>query len=137
MRTNRWIGLGLSLGLLAPALGCGSDNAVAPKPEGGSVTVSLTTPNTDDGAVLVALFGPGFTNIQPASASYRVYSLTASPTEVRILVVGDLSTGALLSLDIGDAAKIAEYHGTVIQAASRDDIVHTVSTDYDLTFAAH
>ena len=135
MRTNRWIGLGLSLGLLVTALSCGGDNAVAPRAPG-TMTVSLTTPNTDDGAVLVALFGPGFTNIRPASASYRVYSLTASPTEIHILVVGDLSTGALLSLDIDDPARIAEYHGTVIQAASRDDIVHTVSTDYDLTFAA-
>jgi hypothetical protein len=135
MRTQRWIGLGLSLGLFVTALGCGGNDAVAPK-AGGHMTVSLTTPNTDDGVVLVALFGPGFTNIQPASASYRVYSLTASPTEIRILVVGDLSTGALLSLDTDDPARIAEYHGTVIQAASRDDIVHTVSTDYDLTFAA-
>ena len=135
MRTNRWIGLGLSLGLLVTALSCGGDNAVAPRAPG-TLTVSLTTPNTDDGAVLVALFGPGFTNIRPASASYRVYSLTASPTEIRILVVGDLSTGALLSLDVDDLARIAEYHGTVLQAASRDDIVHTVSTDYDLTFAA-
>ena len=133
MRTNRWIGLGLSLGLLGTALACG-DNPIAPK--AGNMKVSLTTPNADDGAVLVALFGPGFTNVQPASASYRVYSLTASPTEMRVLVVGDLSTGALLSLDIGDPARIAEYHGTVIQAASRNDIVHTVSTDYDLTFAA-
>lgn len=136
MRTNRWIGLGLGLGLLVTALGCGGDNAVAPRAPG-TMTVSLTTPNTDDGVVLLALFGPGFTNIQPASASYRLYSLTASPTEVRILVVGDLSTGALLTLDIGDPARIAEYHGTVIQAASRDDIVHTVSADYDLTFAVH
>jgi len=133
MRTVRWIGLGLSLGLLGTGLACG-DNPGAPK--AGNVTVSLTTPNADDGVVLVALFGPGFTNLQPASASYRVYSLTASPTEIRILVVGDLSTGALLSLDIGDPARIAEYHGTVIQAASRDDVVHTVSTDYDLTFTA-
>lgn len=136
MRTNRWIGLGLGLGLLVTALGCGGDNAVAPRAPG-TMTVSLTTPNTDDGVVLLALFGPGFTNIQPASASYRLYSLTASPTEVRILVVGDLSTGALLTLDIGDPARIAEYHGSVIQAASRDDIVHTVSADYDLTFAVH
>ncbi|HMA40829.1 MAG TPA: hypothetical protein VKP10_12165 [Gemmatimonadales bacterium] len=135
MKTNRWIGLGLSLGLLSTGLACG-DNAIAPKPKAGSVTVSLTTPNADDGAVLVALFGPGFANVRPSSASYRLYSLTASPTEIRILVVGDLSTGALLSLDIDDPARIAEYHGTVIQAASRDDIVHTVSTDYDLTFAA-
>jgi hypothetical protein len=135
MRTHRWIGLGLSLGLLVTALGCGGNDAVAPR-AAGNMTVSLTTPNADDGVVLVALFGPGFTNLQPASASYRVYSLTASPTELRVLVVGDLSTGALLSLDIGDPARIAEYHGTVIQAASRDDIVHTVSTGYDLTFAA-
>jgi hypothetical protein len=129
----RWIGLGLSLGLLATGLACG-DNAVAPKV--GNMTVSLTTPNPDDGVVLIALFGPGFANVRPASASYRLYSLTASPTEVRILVVGDLSTGALLTLDIDDPARLAEYHGTVIQAASRNDIVHTVSTDYDLTFAA-
>ncbi|HEY6060682.1 MAG TPA: hypothetical protein VIV10_08855 [Gemmatimonadales bacterium] len=133
MRTHRWIGLGLSLGLLGTGLACG-DNAVAPK--AGSVTVSLTTPNADDGAVLIALFGPGITNLQPASASYRVYSLTASPTEVHILIVGDLAAGALLTLNVSDQSRIGDYHGTVIQAASRDDIVHTVSTDYDLTFAA-
>ena len=135
MKTNRWIGLGLSLGLLSTGLACG-DSAVAPQTKAGNMTVSLTTPNPDDGAVLVALLGPGFTNVRPSSASYRLYSLTASPTEMRILVVGDLSTGALLSLDVDDPARIAEYRGTVIQAASRDDIVHTVSTDYDLTFAA-
>lgn len=131
MRTNRCIALGLSLGLVVTGLACGGDT-IAPKV--GSVTVSLTTPNPDDGVVLLALFGPGFTNIQPASAAYRLYSLTASPTEVRILVVGDLSAGALLTLNVDDPARIAEYHGTVIQAASRDDILHTVSTDYDLTF---
>lgn len=134
MRTKRWIGLGLSLGLLGTGLACG-DNPAAP--QAGNVTVSLTTPNPDDGVVLVALFGPGFTNVQPASAAYRVYSLTASPTEVRVLVVGDLSTGALLTLNVNDPSRIGEYHGTVIQAASRSDEVRTVSTDYDLTLAAH
>ena len=133
MRTKRWIGLGLSLGLLGTGLACG-DNPIAP--QGGNVTVSLTTPNPDDGAVLVALFGPGFSSIQPASTSYRVYSLSASPTEVRILVVGDLSAGALLTLKVNDPSRIGEYHGTVVQAASRSDELRTVSTDYDVTFAA-
>jgi hypothetical protein len=132
MRTMRWIGLGLSLGLLGTGLACG-DNPIASKPA--SVTVSLTTPNPDDGVVLVALFGPGFTDPQPASAAYRLYSLTATPTEVHVLVVGDLSTGALLTLNVNDPSRIGDYHGTVIQAASRSDEVRTVSTDYDLTFA--
>ena len=132
MRTMRWIGLGLSLGLLGTGLACG-DNPIAP--QAGNVTVSLTTPNADDGVVLVALFGPGFSTVKPASTSYRVFSLTASPTEVHVLVVGDLSTGALLTLNVNDPSRIGDYHGTVIQAASRSDEVRTVSTGYDLTFA--
>lgn len=134
MRTTRWIGLGLSLGLLGTGLACG-DNPIAPQV--GSVTVSLTTPNPDDGVVLLALFGPGFTSIQPASAAYRMYSLTASPTEVRVLVVGDLAAGPVLTLNVNDPSRIGEYHGTVIQSASRNDEVRTVSSDYHLTFAAH
>ena len=132
MRTVRWIGLGLSLGLLGTGLACG-DNAVAPK--AGDVTVSLTTPNADDGVVLVALFGPGFADIEPASASYRVYSLTASPTEVHILVVGDLAAGPVLRLNVNDPGKIGQYHGTVVQVASRNDEVRTVVPGYDVTFA--
>ena len=132
MRTVRWIGLGLSLGLLGTGLACG-DNAVAPK--AGDVTVSLTTPNADDGVVLVALFGPGFTDIQPANASYKVYSLTASPTEVHILVVGDLVAGPVLTLNVNDPSRIGDYHGTVVQVASRSDEPRTVLPGYEVAFA--
>jgi hypothetical protein len=115
-------------------LGCG-DNAIAPKP--GNAIVSFTTPDADDGVVLLALFGPGFADIQPANGSYRVYSLAASPTEVHVLVVGDLAAGALLTVNVDDPGRLAEYHGTVVEVASRSDEVRTVVPGYDVTFAAH
>lgn len=133
MSTNRWTRIGLSLTLLAAGVSCG-DPSTAPR--AGNVTVALTTPNPDDGVVLVALFGPGFADISPASASYRVFPLTASPTEIHVLVVGDLVAGPLFSVNVNDAGRIGEYNGRVLQAASRSDVVHTVSTDYELTFAA-
>jgi hypothetical protein len=135
MRTIRWTGIGLSLALLAASASCG--DSTAPAPVAGDLTVSLVTPHADDGVVLLALFGPEFTDIQPASSAYRVYSLTASPTEVRVLVVGDLTAGPILTLRVNDPGRIGEYSGVVKQAASRSDEVRTVSTDYDLTFAAH
>ena len=133
MKTVRWIRIGLTLALFAGSASCG-DPATAPR-HAGTLAVSLKTPNTDDGAVLLALFGPGVADVQPANSAYRVYSLIASPTEARFLVVGDLSTGPLLTFKVDDSGRIGEYHGTVLQAAARTDEVRTVSTDYELTFA--
>ena len=134
MRTIRWTPIGLSLAIVAASVSCG--DSTAPAPAAGNVTVSLVTPHADDGVVRLTLFGPEFTDIQPASSAYRVYAFTASPTEVHVLVVGDLTAGAILTLRVNDPGKIGEYHGSVKEAASRSDEVHPVSTDYDLTFAA-
>ena len=133
MNILRWMRRGLTIAVLALAAACG-DAATGVK--AGNVTVSLVTPNADDGAVLVAVFGPAPAAIQAASAAYRVYSFTASPNEVRVLVAGDLSAGALLTLSVDDPGRIAEYHGTVVEVASRTDEIRPSLLEYELTFAA-
>lgn len=133
MKGIRWTALGLSLVLLAAGTSCGN-NSIAPTEQ--NLTVSLVTPNGNDGAVLVALFGPAPGDIQTANAAYHVYSLTASPTEVRVLVVGDLVAGPLITLRVDDVSKIGDYHGTVVEVASRSDEIRTTLLEYDLTFAA-
>lgn len=134
MKTNRWTGIGLCLTLLAAGVSCG-DPATAPT-QTGNVMVSLATPDPDDGVVLVALFGPGFGSVYAANASYRVFTLAASPTEMRVLVVGDLAPGPLLSVNVDDPDRIGEYHGTVVQVAARSDELRTVLAEYQVTFAA-
>lgn len=135
MSTARQIGLGLSCTLLAFGLGCGDDGSTGPK--AGTATVSLATPNADDGAVQLTLTGTGLSNVQSASASYHVYSRVVSPSEVRAIVVGNLAAGAVLTVDLDDVNKLGQYGGTVVDAASRTDVVRGSMSGYGVTFAAH
>ena len=124
----------LSLAALIGGLACGSDSGTNPGP--GTATVSLTTPNADDGAVLVTLTGPGVSNPQPGSSAYRLYFRVVSADELRVMVVGDLSAGVLLTLGVGAVTSIGQYSGTFVEVASRTDVLRATLTGYSLTFAA-
>lgn len=135
MSASRWIRMAVSLGVLAAAPGCGGDKSTGPK--AGTATVSLATPNADDGAVLLTLTGPGLANVQSASSSYKVYWRVVSPSEVRAIVVGNLASGAVLTASVDDVGKIGQYAGTVVEAASQSDGIRTSTSGYGVTFAAH
>lgn len=124
----------LSLAALIGGLACGSDSGTNPGP--GTATVSLTTPNADDGAVLVTLTGPGVSNPQPGSSAYRLYFRVVSADELRVMVVGDLSAGVLLTLGVGAVTSIGQYSGTFVEVASRTDVLRATLTGYSLTFVA-
>jgi hypothetical protein len=135
MTTIHWTRIGLGLALLGAGLACGGGDSIGPK--AGTATVSLVTPNADDGAVLLTLTGPGLANIQSASSSYHVYWRVVSASEVRAIVVGDLVSGAVLTASVDDVSKVGQYGGTVVEAASRSDVVRGSTSGYGLTFAAH
>lgn len=135
MTLQRWTGIGLGLVLLGAGLACGGGGSTGPK--AGTATVSLVTPNTDDGAVLLTLTGPGLANAQSASSAYHVYWRAVSAGEVRAIVVGDLTAGAVLTVSIDDVSKVGQYSGTVAEAASRSDVVRGSTTGYGVTVAAH
>ena len=134
----------LSLAALIGGLACGSDSGkillerrcALANPGPGTATVSLTTPNADDGAVLVTLTGPGVSNPQPGSSAYRLYFRVVSADELRVMVVGDLSAGVLLTLGVGAVTSIGQYSGTFVEVASRTDVLRATLTGYSLTFAA-
>lgn len=133
MRTQRWIGMGLNLALLGLGLGCGGSDSTGPV--AGTVTVSLVTPNADDGAVLLTLTGPNLANAKSASSAYRLYWRLVSPGEVRAIVVGNLTAGAVLTVDVDDVGKVGQYNGSVVEAASRSDVVRASAAGYGVTFA--
>lgn len=134
MTPRRWTSVGLSLALMGAGMACGGGST---GPKAGTATVSLVTPNGDDGAVQLTLTGPGLANAQSASSSYNVYWRAVSPTEVRAIVVGNLSAGAVLTVSIDDVGKVGQYGGTVVEAASRNDVVRPSVAGYGVTFAAH
>ena len=133
MRTARRIGLGLSFTALAIGLGCGGDGSTGP--QAGTAKVALVTPNSDDGAVLLTLTGPGLSNVQPTNPSYVMYVRSASASEVRVILVGNLIAGPVLTVDVDDVGKLGQYHGTVVDAASRSDAARGSTSGYGVTLA--
>lgn len=104
----------VSLLLIAMTLGCG-DNSPVP----GSVSVSLETPNLDDGALVITVTGSGITGITPTSSGYQLHQRLVTSGELRIVMFGNLSSGPLFTASVPDTRDLEIYSASVVQAASR------------------
>lgn len=124
------------LALLAVS-SCGGDHAPT-EPSGpvpGVLNVALTTPNADDGALLLTISGAPVVSVEAASAAYQVYSFIPDTNNVRVLVSGDLATGALLRIHVADTRRAASYHATISQAASRTTFAQRTLSGYSVAVA--
>ncbi|SRR6266513_1037487 len=101
-----------------------------------SVVVSLTSPNNDDGAVVVTLQGPSVSTLQRSSSGYLLYSRTPGAQETRVIVVGSLATGPLFTFAPAAGANLSAYSATVQQVADRADALRASTTGYTLTITA-
>ena len=119
--------------VLAAAAACGKDSPTGPTP--GVVTLSLVTPNPDDGAVTLVLTGPGIASLDAASSAYAVYWRVVSATEARGIVVGNLSAGVIATASVGDANHPDAYHVEILEVASRSDDVRASTAGYAVTLA--
>lgn len=117
----------LSLGVVA----CDedSDGPTGPTIVNERASVSLTTPNGAEGAVLVTLVGRGYSNIQPAYSGYRIFWRMQSEEEVRVLVLGSITPGLLLTADVARDPR-ESYTATLVEVAARDDTMRESITGY-------
>jgi hypothetical protein len=126
----------LAFSVLALASLAACRDGTAPPPPSSSprlLTIALQTAHADDGALVITLRGPDVTDIRAASASYLAYTRSVAPDEARIVVLGDLSGGALLALEIGPGHQLADYTATVEDAATRADQLREDLAGYTLT----
>jgi hypothetical protein len=115
------------------ALGLMGCKAEAPTPTPGTLTVSLSSPNADDGAVLFMLTGPGIQTAQAANSAYKSYWRLVSATELRFMVVGNLTNGTVATITVDDTHKVDQYKGTLLDAASRTDAARSSLASYKIT----
>lgn len=91
-------------------------------PAAGEVTLSLLTPNTDDGAVAFVVTVPAPNEITGASAACsgcELFSTRVSATELRGIVTGDLSAGPLVRVAVSQAGPNQAYLAQLLSVASR------------------
>jgi len=131
---------------IAAAAAC-ADRATSPTPPppplpppppvpAGSAIVSLTTPNSDDGAVAVTLRGPGISNLATASSGYIFYSRLASDSVARVIVIGNVAAGPIFTFKLASGAGVSAYQVVIDQIATRGDALRTSHASYALGITA-
>ena len=110
-------------------LGCTS------APVAGDLTISLVTPNSDDGAIVVrvtASESKEITGVALACGTCQLFKEQPSATEVRAVLTGDLVAGPLLRVTVTDTKEPASYTAQITAVASRSYQVRAAS-GYSLT----
>jgi len=130
MTTTRKLFIGIAVTMVTAGLFACNDGGTEPNPDT-SITVSLTTPNTDDGAVLMVLTGAPLSEVQASTAAYQVFWRTAGPNETRVIVVGDIVAGPLFTaIAKGRASAVI---ATVAEVSTRSDQLRSATEGYSVT----
>jgi hypothetical protein len=128
--------LAAAIGITCKNEGTAPGTPDAPAPNPTSLVVSLTTPNSDDGAIFVTVRGPALATIQSASPDYLVFSHPVSTTEARVIVIGDLTRGSVFTVALAGSAPLSDYSASIGQIATRADVLRPDATGYRMTIAA-
>jgi hypothetical protein len=120
--------------VLLTAIGAGCDDTAEP-PVPGSLLLSLTTPATDDGAILVRVTGPGIMSVGPTSSGQELFWRLAAEDEARAIVLGSVQAGPLLTIQVPDVNRADEYTAEVGEVAAESDALRDALAGYTVTVA--
>ena len=119
---------GVLSALILAILACHDDDKTVAPTGPGVLDVVLTTPNSDDGAVLLTVDG-AVDSVQ--GAPYVVFS-TASGTGARIVVTGDVLGGVIARLYVADISAADQYLPQLFEVAQRGTYALRPPTSYQL-----
>jgi hypothetical protein len=92
-----------------------------PQPVGataGVLTLELTTPNTNDGAVQFAVSGPAIDSVRAVGYDGLTSELAG---QAQVIVTGAVGAGTVARVYVHDIAKATEYRAWVVAAAVRSN----------------
>ena len=123
---------------IAVTLACGDDTGLdttGPQatnvPDPGFVNVSLTSPNSNDGALLIQLSGGEIDSLIGATAS--MFAAETGSNTFRIFVAGTIPDGPVLRFWVPDRRDLSPYTATLEQAATRGTYVQQDISSYALS----
>ena len=127
---SRRILLALALGAFVSA--CGGSGGGSSGPTAGTLNVTLATPNSDDGALLVTLRGAPVTAVHAASGLVLYSRLSTNGDTAFVVVAGNVAAGVVATVDVPDLSKKASYSGVVNQVAQRSTWAQRSTAGYSL-----
>lgn len=105
----------LAAALVALLLACKDSTG----PVAGTLKVNLTTPNSgQDGAAIIVLSGPTAPGSVTAGAGLVLWGGPVASATAKVIVTGTLTSGTILTLQVGDVNKVNQYSATLEQVAA-------------------
>jgi len=130
MNGSRWVFAIIAILLLGVAC---SNDATGGQMQAGTLTLRLTTPHADDGAMTFQVSGAPIDSAVAINGSLRLFTRREGSSTVVGAVVGALGNGAVIRLDVPDVGAAARYTATVLEVADRQDALRASLTGYVLT----
>lgn len=132
MRSIRILALAALTVLLAS---CGSSPGGGGHAVPGFLTLTLSTPNANDGALLFKVSGGTIDSVAPGgmvdNGSYVI-----NPSFTRVVVAGDLTDGIVVRVHVPDVGNAADYSVLIEQAAARNTFAQQSLTNYSVAVTA-
>lgn len=120
--------------LAAVALGAAcSNDPTSGAPRAGTLTLRLSTPRSDDGALLFEVSGPPIDTAVVVNGSLQLFTRRADGSTVVGAVVGGLTNGAIVTLRVPDVGAAGGYTARVLEVADRQNVLRTSLAGYALT----
>jgi hypothetical protein len=116
--------------VLALLGGCSSEPV---GPVAATLDVSFATPASDDGAVLFTITGGPVDSV--VAPGYRLYLAQLDPNTMRVIVLGNLSSGTIARIHIADDRQLSQYGATIDQVAARGSYAQRDPVSYGLSVA--
>ena len=118
----------------AIVISCGGGGGPSTQPEPadpGPINIVLSSPSSNDGAVLVHVTGGTVSSI--AATGYELGTATPGPDGVQFIVRGTVTSGVIARIEIPDRNKLSSYQAVVVQAAARGTYVQQALAGYAVT----
>jgi hypothetical protein len=101
-----------------------------PAPASGMLSVQLTSPNVNDGGVMFTVSGGTITSV--SSSSYTIYTAEPSTSIRKVVVVGNVTSGILVTIAVPDVSRVGQYTAVLEQASARDTYAQQNLSAYSL-----
>ena len=101
----------------------------------GFVNVTLATPNSNDGALLLTLSGGTIDSLAASAGGGTIFFASTGTNTFRVMVAGTIGDGPVVKFWMPDRRDVAQYLATLEQAAVRGSYEQQDIGGYSLSIA--
>lgn len=121
--------LAVVAGLIGAA--CTGDSTSGPV-DSSTLILELSTPHTDDGAVLFELRGPTIDTVVAVNASLLLFTRRAGDGTMVGALVGPVANGAIAIVRVSNPGAASAYSARIVEVADRQNTLRGELTGYAL-----